>query len=219
MDVSSAREFLKDQFPVRQQVLLPPVVKAAYSAVADLVHDTPFLQIPSATYNRGRMLTWAVDHAVENLIRSGRWNVDYRWRTFGSPKATGSYLEIRFSHSKMTISQIADSSVQPRNVHFRENARLFNSPLLPFEELKNESPVTVTGRPSLLLIHGYQELSFLHAAMPHAVRRRAYICKTANLLTLPQEVTQTGPPVEDTTFRNTITLKTQIEKWLRDNEG
>ena len=219
MDVSAAREFLKDQFPVRQQVLLPPVLKAAYSAVADLVRDTPFLQIHSATYNRGRMLTWAVDHAVENLIRSDRWNVDYRWRTFGSPKATGSYLEIRFSHSKMTISQIADSSVQPRSVYFRENARLFNNPLLPFEDLKNESSVTVTGRPSLLLIHGHQKLSFLHVAMPHAVRRRAYICKTTNLLTLPQEVTQTGPPVEDTTFRNTLTLKTQIEMWLRDNEG
>ena len=78
---------------------------------------------------------------------------------------------------------------------------------------------SVTGRPSLLLIHGYKELSFLHAAMPHAVRRHAYICKTANLLTLPQEVVQTGPPVEDTTFRNTLTLKAQIEKWLRNNEG
>ena len=217
MDVSAALEFLKDQFPIHQQVLLPPVVKAAYTAVADLVRDTPFLRVPSATFNLGRVLTWAVDHAVENLIQSGQWEVDYRWRTFGSPQATGSYIEIRFSHSKMTISQTPDSSRQPRNVHFRENARLFNSPLLPFAELKNER--SVTGRPSLLLIHGHKELSFLHVAMPHAVRRHVYICKTANLLTLPQEVIQTGPPVEDTTFRNTLTLKAQIEKWLRDNAG
>ena len=217
MDVSAALEFLNDQFPVRQQVLLPPAFKAAYTAVADLVRDTPFLKVPSATFNLGRILTWAVDHAVEHLIQSGQWNVDYRWQTFGSPTATGSYVEIRFSHSKMTISQIADSSQQPRNVHFRENARLFNSPLLPFAELKDVH--SVTGRPSLLLIHGHRQLSFLHAAMPHAVRRHAYICKTPNLLTLPQEVVQTGPPVEDTTFRNTLTLKAQIEKWLRDNEG
>ena len=39
---------------------------------------------------------WApgLDHAIENLIQSGRWNVDYRWTSFGEPTPTGKYLEI-----------------------------------------------------------------------------------------------------------------------------
>jgi hypothetical protein len=217
MDVTAAHEFLNDQFPVRDRALLPPAFKAAYSAVAAVVRDTPFLNVPSAAFNRGRLLTWAVDHAVEGLIKAGRWNVDYRWRTFGAPKPTGAYIEILLAHSKMTISQVADPSQQPRNVQFRENARLFNSPLLPFDELRDES--RVTGRPSLLLIHGHQDLTFIYGAMPHAVRQKAFICRTSNILALPQEVAPTGPPVEDTTFRDTLTLKTEIEKWLRDNNG
>jgi hypothetical protein len=217
MDVEGARAFLNDQFPIRQQIMLPPVFRAAYAAVELLAKDSPFLKVPSATFNRGRLVTWAVDHGVENLIKSGQWNVDYRWRTFGAPKPTGSYLEIRFSHSVMTISQVADPTRQPRDVVFRENARLFNSPLLPFEELQTEP--RVLGLPGLLLIHGHQDLSFLHGAMPHAERKRRYICRTPNLLTLPYEVTQTGPPTEDTSFNDTMTLKEEIAKWLRDRRG
>ena len=126
-------------------------------------------------------------------------------------------MEILLPQSRITISQIADPTQQPRSVNFRENARLFNSPLLPFDELKNDRQIT--GRPSFLMIHGHQELTFLHIAMPHAVRRRAYICKTANLLSLPHEIVQPGPPAEDTSFRDTMTLKDQISRWLRDHGG
>lgn len=215
MDTAAASAFLRDQIPVSQQILLPPVFKAAYSAVESLVKDTPFLKVPSATFNRGRVITWAVDHAVENLIKSGQWSVDYRWVAFGSPKPTGKYIEILLPESRITISQVADPSKQPRNVHFRENARLFNTPFL-FEEMDEER--VITGRPSFLLVHGHQDLNFLHFGFPHAVRKYGYICRTINLLTLPQEVPQPGPPAEDTSWQDTMTLKNQIQKWLKDNK-
>ena len=94
MDIAGTKVFLVDQVPLAQQVLLPPVFRSAYAAVRDIVKDIPFLSVPSATFNRGRLITWAVDHAIENLIRSGRWNVDYRWASFGEPNPTGKYLEI-----------------------------------------------------------------------------------------------------------------------------
>jgi hypothetical protein len=217
MDTGAALAFLKDQVPVRQQVLLPTVFKSAYIAVASLVKDVPFLKVPSATFNRGRMVTWAVDHAVENHIKSGQWNVEYRWVSFGSPKPTGKYLEILPPESRMTISQVADPRKQPRDVAFRANARLFNSPFL-FDDMEADRNV-ITGRPALLLAHGHQDLSFLHIGMPHADGKYGFICRTQNLLTLPQEVQQPGPPVEDTSFKDTMTLKDQIAKWLRDNKG
>lgn len=213
MDTAAARAFLTDQIPVRSQVLLPPVFKAAQQAVAILANDVPFLRVPSAKFNRGRLISWAVDLGVEQLIKSGSWNVEYRWSTFGAPKPTGSYLEILPSHSRITISQIADASKQPRNVQFRENARLVNKTFL-FEEMREE--IEITGRPSFLLVYN-SNLSFMHFAMPHATRKYGYIYKTSNLLSLPQAVPQPGPPVEDTSFEDTMTLKEQIAKWLKDN--
>lgn len=217
-DTAKALAFLRDQVPVRQQVILPTVFRSAYSAVAMLVKDSPFLKVPSATFNRGRMVTWAVDHAVESLIKSGGWNVEHRWVAFGSPKPTGKYLEILLPESRLTISQVADPRKQPRNVVFRENARAFNSPFL-FVEMEDDKP-RITGRPSILLVHGHQDLNFLQLGIPNANQRYGYICRTVNLLTLPQEVVQPGPPVEDTSFQeDTMTLKDEIAKWLRDNKG
>ena len=215
MDVKTARAFLVDQVPPKDQVLLPSVFRSAYAVVRVTVKDTQFLKVPSATFNRGRLITWAVDHAVENLIRSGKWNVDYRWALFGEPHPTGKYLEILPPQSRITISQVVDQRRQPRNVKFRENARLFNGPLL-FQEMEDDR---VAGRPALLLCHGYQELKFIQFGIPSVRSRYGYICRTDNLLDLPQDVTLSGPPVEDTSFRDTITLKEQITKWLTDHGG
>ena len=213
MDIAGIKAFLVDQVSPKHQVLLPPVFGSAYAAVRATVKDTPFLSVQSATFNRGRLITWAVDHAVENLIRSGKWNVDYRWASFGKPNPTGKYLEILPPQSRITISQVANPRLQPRDVKFRDNARLYNYPLL-FPEMEEDC---VTGRPAILLFHGHQDLRFIHLGIPDAKSRYSYICRTGNLLDLPHDVTHPGPPVEDTSFKDTITLKEQIAKWLRDH--
>ena len=215
MDTVGAMAFLEDQVPAKHQVLLPPVFRSAYAVVGTIVKDTAFLRVPSARFNRGRLITWAVDHAIENLIQSGRWNVDYRWTSFGEPTPTGKYLEILPPQSRITISQVANPRCQPRDVKFRENARLFNDPFL-FPEMEEDR---VTGRPAILLFHGYQELGFIHLGIPNSKSGYNYIFRTGNLLELPQDVTHPGPPVEDTSFKDTITLKEQIAKWLRDHGG
>jgi hypothetical protein len=215
MDSVSARSFVADQIPVRHQALLPPVLKTAYRAVQLVVKDAPFLQVPSATFNRGRMVTWAVDHGIEQLIKSGQWPVDYRWASFGEPTVTGKYIEIILPHSRMTISQVRDASNQPRDVKFRENARLDNDPFLPYDELSEVR--TVTGIPTFILVHGHKDLDFIHVGVPHSHHPHAYIYRTNNLLQLPHEVPSTAPPVENTDFEDTMTLKEEIEKWRKDH--
>lgn len=215
MYIAGAEAFLEDQVPPKYQVLFPPVFKSAYAVVEATVKDTAFLRVPSASFNRGRLITWAVDHAIENLIRSGRWNVDYRWASFGGSTPTGKYLEILPPQSRITVSQVANPRYQPRDVRFRENARLFNGPFL-FPEMEKDR---VTGRPAILLFHGHQELRFIHLGIPNSKNGNSYICRTGNLLELPQDVTHPGPPVEDTSFKDTVTLKEQISKWLKDHGG
>ncbi|MFL1463452.1 hypothetical protein ACI6QG_14700 [Roseococcus sp. DSY-14] len=213
MDVVTAEQFLLDQVPARYRALFPPVLKNAYAAAMTLVRSEPMLQIPSAEDDRGRIVSWAVDKGVLGLIESGRWPVDFRWAPFAKP--TGRYLQVRLTHSMLSISQVANPRVQPRNVQFRQNARLHNQPYFNLQEF--EDARRVAGLPTFLLVHGYQNLEFAHFGVPHPLHKRDYIYRTPNLMLLPHEVPEEVPPVEQTDTEAVMTLKADIEKWRRDN--
>ena len=178
-----------------------------------LVRSEPMLQIPSAEDDRGRIVSWAVDKGVLGLIKMGQWPVDSRWAPFAKP--TGRYLQVRLSHSVLSISQVAKGKVQPRNVGFRQNARLNNQPSFNLAEF--EDTRSVVGLPSFLLVHGYQDLDFAHLGVPHPQHKRSYIYQTPNLMLMAHEVSAGVPPVEQTDIEAVMTLKEGIEKWRRDN--
>lgn len=218
MDATTAELFLLDQVPMRYRALIPPVLKDARAAAALLARSEPILQVPSARDNHGRLISWAMDLGIEKLIQSGRWPVDCRWRYFTRPM--GRYLQIRLSHSVMSISQVADPAMQPRDVWFRHNARLNNQLSFDLEDFKDTR--LVAGLPSFLLIHGKIaqdeiEDEFAHIAIPHHEHKNNYIYKTPNLMSLIHEVTSDVPPVENTDNDAVISLKEEIEKWRRDN--
>jgi hypothetical protein len=215
MDIVSAERFLLDQIPMRYRALIPTTLKLAYSAVGIMVTHEPILQTPSAEDNRGRLISWAVDFGFERLIKTGQWPVDCRWREFAKP--TGRYLEMRLSHSVLSISQISDPRQQPRNVLFRENARLLNEQFL-FPEMDAEER-QVKGLPHFLMVHGYQELSFAHVAVPHIEHDRGYLYRTPNLMMMPHALPRDEPPPEDTDAEAILTLKEEIERWQRDHGG
>ena len=210
-----AEQFLLDQVPMKYRALLPGAMKAAYDAASLLAESEPILQTPSAKDNLGRIKSWAVDLALVKIIESGRWPVDYRWVSFQKP--TGCYLEVRLSHSKLTISQVPDAKKQPRNVRFRENNRLSNQRFLDLPEFADEQKVN--GLPSFLLIHGYQDLEFVHLGVPNKHHSMGYIYRTPNLMKLPYLVAQSAdvPPPESTDLEATMSLKEDIEKWRKDN--
>ena len=115
---------------------------------------------------------------------------------------------------------MADPSVQPRDVRFRQNARLNNQPSFDLKDFADTR--TIVGLPSFLMIHGHisrgeLDMEFAHIGVPHPIHSRDYIYKTSNLMNMVHEVRSDVPPVEDTDTDAVISLKEEIEKYRRDN--
>ncbi|CAN5183300.1 hypothetical protein BH09PSE1_BH09PSE1_15630 [soil metagenome] len=211
--MNQAEAFLQDQVPLALRPLIPATLKTAYAAADAAIKAEAILQVVSAEDNKGRIVQWAVDLAFERLVKSGQWPFEYRWRPFARP--TGRYLEIRPSHSVLTISQVANPKKQPRDVRFRANKRLASQGWLEGLPNPNESPVPGS-EPHVLLVHGYQGLNFAHLAMPNEDHRKGYRFRTNNLLLMPHEVEGSEHPMEDTDIEAVMTLKDEIDKWRRD---
>jgi len=212
--MNQAEAFLLDQVPMVTRSLIPTTLKTAYSAAVAHVQETPFLNVPSAKDNCGRIIAWAVDFGFQKLIESGQWSADYRWQPFASP--TGRYLEIILSHSVVTISQVCNSSKQPRDVKFRKNKRLNNQGCLDIAGFCSENKII--GLPHILLLHGHRTLNFAHLGVPNESHTEGFIYKTANLMLMPHEVPITHEaPVEDTDYDSVMTLKEEIDRWRKDN--
>jgi hypothetical protein len=219
MNISTAEQFLLDQIPPRVQRLIVPRLKLAYAAAEEHIKATPMLQIPTAADDKGRIITWAVDYSIKGLIDSGEWKADYSWQPYARP--TGCYLEIRLPHSTLSISQVKFSQEQPRNVVFRENARLGNSQISFPGFGGEEEDDAVAGRPSFLLVHGHKTLEFAHIGIPHKHHEHGYIYQTTNLMKMPYDVpaSELVPAEPKRNVDELLTLKAEIEKWQQDNEG
>lgn len=214
-----AERFLLDQFPLKHRALIPGLIKTARATAATIAKSEPVLQVISARQNYGRLVSWAVDFGIEKLIQSGRWPVDYRWKSFARP--TGRYLEIRLSHSVMSVSQVTDPSVQPRDVRFRENARLNNQRSFDFFDGKNEP--SSAGAPYFLLVHGKTEsreieYEFAHVGVPHPDHKSDWIYQTGNMMDGVRVSDDDLPPTEHTEIDDDLmSIKEDVEKWRRDN--
>lgn len=206
-------DFFKDQLPPKNWPTVPTVLRTAYAAAGELVKSDPILQVESALDNKGRFISWAVDFGLKRAIDNGSLPCEYRWREFAKP--TGRYLELRFSHSTASVSQVENPKRQPRNVVFRENARL-KSPGL-FSELEEDE--SLSGAPHFLLVHGHQELNFAHFGVPSAASKTKWAWLSRNLMNLPHEMPTEGPEAEDTDIDLDALnlLKEDIERWMRDN--
>ncbi len=215
--MNQSEAFLFDQIPLALRPAIPATLKNAYAAAAMLIDGEPILNVPSAVDNRGRILQWAVDLGFHRLVTSGQWPFDADWRYFERP--TGRYLEIRPSHSVLTISQLSDPKKQPRDVRFRANKRLGATGWLHGLPNPKDQETSSSGVPHILLIHGHQSLNFAHLGIPNENHRRGYLCRTANLMLMPHELEAPEPPPEETDYEAVITLKEEIDKWRRDNGG
>ncbi|WP_136162923.1 hypothetical protein [Sphingomonas flavalba] len=217
MNPVNPRQFVDDQFPSEFRPLVATTLKTAYRTADLWIASEPAFQIPTVQWNRGRLVSWAVDFGVFKLVESGALPFDYSWEFFARP--TGRYLAIRPSHSVVTISQVVDPTKQPRNVVFRANARVSNSPFFNLPEFEEEG--RIDGLPHILLTHGHQSLSFSHLCIPDPKHQNGYRYRTKNLLEMPHEIKADGPPPEDTDtdFENLGLLKEDIAKWKKDHGG
>ena len=213
MDTVSAAQFVRDQIPPTLQSLIPTTLRTAYNQAALIVKSDPVFQIESAVDNRGRLIAWAVDFGFKRLIDSGQWPYDYRWRHFAKP--TGRYLEVRLPHSLLTISQVSDPKRQPRNAVYRQQKRLNNEPFFDLDEFREDN--SINGLPQFIVIHGHQDLNFVHIGVPHCLHDRDWIYRTPNLLNLPHVMQSGLPEAEETDYEALITLRDEIQKWRREN--
>ena len=211
MNLSEA--FLLDQIPVASRAIVPTTLKNAYDAANLIIRSEPTFQVESAQANKGRIIQWATDFAFERLVKNGTWGRDCRWRSYEKP--TGRYLEILFSHSALTISQVANPTIQPRDVGFRRNKRLNTQ--ITMDILKDEREDT-SGLPHILLLHGHQSLDFAHLAIPEPMHGQGFQHKSSNLMLMAHAVPEPDVPMEDTDIEAVMTIKEEIDRWRRDNE-
>lgn len=209
-----AEAFLLDQVPLAQRATVPTTLKNAYAAANLIVSQEPTFNVESAKANKGRIIQWAVDLAFEKLVQSGQWGRDYRWRSYEKP--TGRYLEILFSHSALTISQVTNPAKQPRDVGFRRNKRLDSQ--ITMDILQDEKEDT-SGLPHILLLHGHQSLDFAHLAIPEPMHFLGFQHKTANLMQMAHAVSEPEIPMEVTDVEAVMTLKEEIDRWRRDSKS
>lgn len=211
--MEKAEAFLKDQISIAYQSQIPTTLKTAYETAKLIIAGEPVFSIPSAMDNHGRIIQWCVDAAFEKLITTGKWPFDYRWRHFNKP--TGRYLEIRPTHSCVTISQVKNPKKQPRDVRFRENKRLQSQGFLRgLEPIEDD----IRGLPHILLLHGHKSLDFAHLAIPKGLHENGFHYSTGNLMRTPHAIPSTDVPIEDTDFDlSVLSLKEEIDKWRRDH--
>jgi hypothetical protein len=115
---------------------------------------------------------------------------------------------------------VADPTVQPRDVRFRQNARLNNHRSFDFIDTKNEP--TSAGVPAFLLIHGCTvvgelENDFAHVGVPHPDHKSDWIYRTRNLMSMIHATESDLPPIEQTEIDMILSIKEDVEKWRRDN--
>ena len=63
--------FVKDQIGSDLWPQFPTLLRTAYAAAHDLIHDTPILQVKSAEDGKGRIIAWAVDFAMQRAVETG----------------------------------------------------------------------------------------------------------------------------------------------------
>lgn len=208
-----AEAFLQDQIPIPQRAVVPTALRTAYATARVIIENEPIFNQPSAIPQHGRIIQLAVDMAFDKLVVSGQFGLDRRWRDFAKP--TGKYLEILFSHSALTISQVADPEKQPRDVQFRANKRTTGQVNMAFMRDEDRD---ASGRPHILLLHGHRALNFAHLAIPDPIHSLGFQHRSANLMLMAHAVPQIDVPMEDTDIEAVMSLKEDIEKRLRDDE-
>jgi hypothetical protein len=186
-----AQELADSEFPPQTRVFVAPALKRAYAAVDELMGSVEWLQTPSAKYHRGDLIVLATEHEFARLIDKGSLPLDMAWEPYAAP--TGKHLVMRSARAVMTINQVDDAKKKPRHAVFRDHYGLPNMAYL-FDYMNEEISQDKT-RKHVLLLHGYQQLSFSHLAVPNPITSRL-IWWSDNLLNLPHEVSAPKAPEE-----------------------
>ena len=209
--INPAEDFLNEQFPEHLRRLVPSALRKAYATATRIIASETILKTPGGRLQRGDLIALACEYEIGQLVETGQLPFDKSWEPYARP--TGLHLVVWTPNGRLTISQVEDHAVKPRPAVFRENYALSNTPFL-FEAMNEEAQRNE--RKHLLLVHGYQELTFAHVVVPHRSKSR-HIAYTPNLMGLPHVVADDLPKEEGPTESPTPEAIENLLRLVRDN--
>lgn len=177
---SHAEQFLSAEIDPALYPLFPAALRRAYANADHVIETHSFLATPGGKFQRGDLIACAAEYEVQRLIETGRLNLDFTWEDYAKP--TGKHLVVHTRRGRLTISQVPDVAIPPRQAEFRTIYQVTNAPSL-FEYMDKEIEDEAQKK-HILLVHGYKLLSFAHFTLPHRMKD-VPIFQTGNLLNLP----------------------------------
>lgn len=210
--VTLAQELLAEHFPTETRRLLVPALRRGYAAVDRLMEAEPIFATPAGKFHKGDLNVLAVELELHRLTVAGRLPFEATWEYYEAP--TGKHLVLRSSAVRVTINQVKFLGQKPRPAAFRDSYGLPNMRYL-FNDW-NEAAERENNLPHVLLLHGYQDLSFAQLGVPNPAANDLIEC-TANLLNEPYEVTE---PVaeEGPSASPEPEIIEELSKLIRDDE-
>jgi hypothetical protein len=209
-----ALDFLDEEFPKAYRHFLPSALRRAYATANRLIEAEPSLQTPGGRIQHGDLIAHAAEWEVMRLVEGGSLPFDFTWEEFARP--TGRHLVVWTQRGRLTISQVPDAEKKPRSAEFRDNYAMSNQPFL-FSFMQEEIE-DAFGRRHILLIHGYQELTFSHLTIPHASANR-HIAISANLMTVPHVATPEPAKEEGPTQAPEPEATENLRRIIRDTSN
>jgi hypothetical protein len=208
-----AQDFLDEEFPVAHRHLIPSALRRAYSTASRVVEAEPSLQTLGGRRQRGDLVAHAAEYEVMQLVQTGALPFDASWEPFARP--TGYHLVVWTKRGRLTISQVEDWWKKPRGADFRDDYSMSNMAYL-FKEMNDAQ--NRAERKHLLLLHGYQELTFSYLTAPHA-KFNYHLAKSANLMLMPHIATPERTKEEGPTDSPDPEALDNLHRIIRDSSS
>jgi hypothetical protein len=215
-----AEQFVDDEVPPDRRHLIPSAIRRAYAAADRTMAQSPYFGTPGGKYQRGDLIMLAASYEFEVLVKEQALPFDGIWEFFARP--TGKHYVMLTPRSRITTSQIDDPRKRPRRAVFRANYAELNDKFLfdymnAAAERQAEEAKRDGERRLIHILHGYQELQFVHLAYPHP-GRNGHIYRSSNLLKMPHEVTSDLPPEEGPADSPNPEALDKLNRHLREDD-
>jgi hypothetical protein len=211
--VNPAEEFAYAEVPPDLHPLIPTALRRAYATADQMIERHPQLSTPGGKYQRGDLIAHAANYEFERLTKTGSLPFVPSWEPYARP--TGMHFVMRSPRANITICQVDDPEIRPRNAVYRNRYAIPNAPFL--FKVMNEEVERDKERRLIHIVHSYQNLRFAHLTLPHPSADKNVWC-SQNLMKIPHVITSDLPPAEGPSESPTPEAIENLERHLRDND-
>lgn len=185
----NAKELLNREYPLSIRSKFVPIIKRAYSAVAQLKRENEILNWSVADNLTGHLRNVAVEFEFKRMIDNNQ--LPLRYHILPNKRRNHKHIELITSNSVATISHLNNKYKTPRKAVFRTNLSLINQ--LMFDVL-NDSIDIVDSPYYILITHGGRgdSLDFVTLGVPEP-----YVNGWIYYIDLKSEFQQISHPVEE----------------------